>query len=94
MILVKIHLSLALIFQVTDEMWNLNHPRINPNDDYFLCNWEKEDFYPFKFGNKWKLKEYRKEDGSFKRKAREKYYDKTKKTNLQRIGQLYYNARK
>ena len=37
MILVKIHLGFALIFQVTDEIWNLDNPRIRPNEEYILC---------------------------------------------------------
>ena len=82
MILVKIHLGFALIFQVTDEIWNLNNPRIRPNEEYILCNWNKEDFYDTKLINKWILKQYKEDDGHFKRKAREKYYAKTKKVNL------------
>ena len=78
MILVKIHLGFALIFQVTDEIWNLNNPRIRPNEEYILCNWNKEDFYPTKIDNRWILKEYKEDDGPFKRKAREKYWEKRK----------------
>jgi hypothetical protein len=83
MILVKVYISCVFVFTYIDEKWNLDNPRIKPNRQYILCNWEKEDFYPIPLGEKWIIKEYREEDNSFKRKARRRYrikngYDKEK----------------
>ena len=78
MILVNAYIILAITFQCVDEVWNLDNPRRVPKDEYILCNWNKEDFYPTKIDNRWILKEYKEDDGPFKRKAREKYWNERK----------------
>ena len=72
--LVYFHLVAILITTPIDEINNLNNPSINPSREYILCNWNSNDFY--RFEDQSILKTYGKDDGFFKKKARNKYNNK------------------
>ena len=59
-----------------DEIWNVRNPRPFPRHEYILIQWEAKDFYSVRIKGKWVLRKYRKTDGKFKRKLRNKYWEK------------------
>ena len=66
----------ALFLTVSDEIWNIKHPRPNHKKIYTCLQWEEKDFYSYKIENEWVLRKYRKTDSPTKRYAREKYWKK------------------
>ena len=59
---------------VTDELWNLQHPRPNPVKQYYLVQWEPEDFYTYPINGEWVLRKHRKTDNETKKYIRDKYW--------------------
>ena len=67
---------IATFLTVSDEIWNINHPRPNPKKKYYALQWEKQDFYTYKIDNEWVLRKYRKTDSPTKEEVRAKYWKK------------------
>ena len=72
--------AIATFLTVSDEIWNINHPRPNPKQTYYAMQWEKADFYSQKINNEWVLRKYRKTDSPTKKEARAKYWKKRLKS--------------
>ncbi len=72
---VKLYI-IASLLTLSDEIWNINHPRPEPKKQYYMIQWEKNDFYSYKIKNEWVLRKYRKTDTPLKRRIRNKYWEK------------------
>ena len=60
----NIYAAILLITIPIDEAWNLNNPMFVPYNDYILCNWEQDDFYPIQVESQWLLREYKEGDSA------------------------------
>ena len=67
---------IATLLTISDEIWNINHPRKYSYNKYYLVYWDSKDFYSVKIEDEWVLRKYRKTDNKIKRKARNKYWEK------------------
>ena len=67
---------IAIFLTVSDEVWNINNPRPNPQKTYTCLQWEEKDFYSYKINNEWVLRKFRKTDDETKRYVRNKYWEK------------------
>ena len=74
--MVIIFYTIATFSLILDEVWNIQHPRINPKKKYYALQWEKKDFYSYKINNEWVLRQYRKTDDETKRYVRNEYWEK------------------
>ena len=70
---------IAYFLLISDEIWNIQHPRPFPVKKYHALKWEKKDFYSKKINNEWVLRKYRKTDSETKRYVRDKYWKKRQK---------------
>ena len=73
---------IATFLTVSDEIWNIKHPRPNPKQTYYAMQWEKADFYTYKINNQWVLRKYRKTDSNIKKHVRKKYWKKREKLKI------------
>ena len=55
-----------------DEAWNINNPRPFPSQEYYLLQWEEQDFIKMNDGS-YKLRPKRKVDSDLKKYARNKH---------------------
>ena len=60
---------------VTDEVWNIQNPRPYPSQEYYMLQWEEDDFYKNKHGN-WILRPKRKTDSELKKEIRDRYWSR------------------
>ena len=67
---------IAALLTLSDEVWNIKHPRHYSFKSYKLMQWEENDFYTQKINNEWVLRKYRKTDTPLKRRLRTKYWKK------------------
>ena len=67
---------IATLLTLSDEIWNIKHPRPYSFKSYYLLQWEEKDFYSKKINNEWVLRKYRKTDTTLKRRVRTKYWKK------------------
>ena len=74
--MIIIFYTIAVFSLIADEVWNIQHPRINPKKKYYTIQWEKKDFYSYKINNEWVLRKYRKTDDETKRYVRNEYWIK------------------
>ena len=74
--MIIIFYTIATLMTVSDEIWNIKHPRPYPKRTYYSLQWEEKDFYTKKINNEWVLRKYRKTDSPRKRKVRTKYWKK------------------
>ena len=65
---------MCALLTLADEVWNMNHPRPNPNKPYNIVKWEAKDFYSYKIKDEWVLRPYRKTDSKLKRVIRNNYW--------------------
>ena len=68
-----------------DELWNINNPRPYPKQNYYVLQWDKEDFYSQKIRGEWVLRPKRKTDSKIKQRIRQQYWRdryERKKANL------------
>ena len=63
-----------------DEIWNCKNPRLKPNKDYMVCEWNENDFYKALDGNHY-LYPKAQEDNIFERRTRKKVWRKILKEN-------------
>jgi len=74
--MIIIFYTIAVFSLIADEVWNIQHPRIDPKKKYYTIQWEKKDFYSYKINNEWVLRKYRKTDDETKRYVRNEYWIK------------------
>ena len=67
---------IVMFMTVSDEIWNIKHPRPFPKKTYHALQWEEKDFYTQKINNEWILRKYRKTDDETKRYVRNQYWKK------------------
>lgn len=72
-VLVKVYTVITFIF-IADECWNMNHPRPFPKQEYYIMQWEEDDFIKMKDGS-YRLRLQRKTDSDLKKHARQKALD-------------------
>ena len=70
--------AFCTITSLSDELWNINHPRPHPVKQYHLLQWEVIDFYSYKIKGEWVLRQKRKTDSKLKKRIRRKYWKKRK----------------
>ena len=59
--------AFCTITSLSDELWNINHPRPHPVKQYHLLQWEEKDFYSYKIKGEWVLRQKRKTDSKLKK---------------------------
>ena len=67
---------IVMFMTVSDEIWNIKHPRPHPKKIYYSLQWEEKDFYTKKINDEWVLRRYRKTDTPTKRQVRNEYWEK------------------
>ena len=65
---------ICIFLTVSDEIWNIKHPRPNPSKTYYALTWEAQDFYTYKINGEWVLRKHRKTDSETKKIVRESYW--------------------
>ena len=71
--------AICAFLTISDEIWNIRHPRRYSFKSYNVLQWDDKDFYSVKIDGEWVLRPYRKVDSPFKRHIRKKYWKKRKK---------------
>ena len=66
----------ATLLTSYNELWNINNPRPQPKQTFYMLEWEEKDFFTYKIKNQWILRKYRKTDTPLKRRIRNKYWKK------------------
>ena len=64
---------ICTVMTMTDEIWNIQHPRPFPKQHYYMLQWEQNDFIQLKNGD-WILRLERKTDSELKKAIRERYH--------------------
>lgn len=77
--MIIIFYTIATLLTISDEIWNINHPRPYSFKSYYLVQWEEKDFYSKKINGQWILRKYRKTDTKLKKRLRKKYWAKLQK---------------
>ena len=72
----------ATILTSYNELWNINNPRPQPKQTFYMLQWEEKDFYTYKINNQWVLRKYRKTDSKIKKQVRKKYWKKRDKLKI------------
>lgn len=71
--------TIMTLMTLTDEVWNMTHPRPEPNNNkYLIVNWEKQDFIFYADGS-YVLRKKRKADNKNKAEARRQWHEREAK---------------
>ena len=73
-VIIKAYTAITFLF-VADEIWNMKSPRPFPKQNYYMMQWEEQDFYSQKIDDEWVLRKYRKTDTELKRSLRNEYWN-------------------
>ena len=77
--IIKLYI-ISVLLTLTDEIWNIKHPRPYSFKSYKILEWEEKDFYSQKINNEWVLRKYRKTDSLTKKAVRRQYWSKRLKS--------------
>ena len=68
--------AICALLTISDEIWNIKHPRPYSFKSYDFLQWEEKDFYSQKIGGEWVLRKKRRTDSPLKKRLRRKYWKK------------------
>ena len=69
------YIYVMMFIHTLDESWNCSNPRMIPDKQYRVCQWDEDDFYRAVNGNYY-LYPIASEDNYFERKARKRFWRK------------------